>query len=120
MIYISINNKLIKKTNKEVIIMKLSIVTIGMFVGLLNQGTKYIVTNFIKKDVSKFIPILSVVYGIILAVVGYFMPTIEMGSDIIEAIIIGVSAGSSSTGIHQIAKQLTKTQEKTTDKTNSS
>ena len=100
--------------------MKLSIVTIGMFAGLLNQGTKYIVTNFIKKDVSKFIPILSVVYGIILGVVGYFTPGIEMGSDIIEAIIIGVSAGSSSTGIHQIAKQLTKTQEKTTDKTNSS
>ena len=120
MIYISINNKLIKKTNKEVIIMKLSIVTIGIFVGLLDEGTKYITTNFIKKDVSKFIPILSVVYGIILAVVGYFMPTIEMGSDIIEAIVIGISAGSSSTGIHQIAKQLTKTQEKTTDKTNSS
>ena len=29
-----------------------------------------------------------------------------MGSDLLEAIFIGISAGSASTGVHQIGKQL--------------
>ena len=86
--------------------MKLSIVTIGLFVGMLNQATKYIATNFIKRDVSKFIPICSVIYGILFGVIGYFMPGVDMGSDLLEAIFIGISAGSASTGVHQIGKQL--------------
>lgn len=88
--------------------MQLSILTIGAFVAVLNQGTKYIANNFIKKDVSKFIPVFSVLYGIILGIVGFYLPDADMGSNLVEAIFIGISAGSASTGIHQIGKQLTK------------
>ena len=90
--------------------MQLSIVTIGAFVAVLNEGTKYIANNFIKKDVSKFIPICSVLYGIILGIIGFYLPDGNMGSNLVEAIFIGISAGSASTGIHQIGKQLTKTE----------
>jgi len=88
--------------------MQLSILTIGSFVAILNQGTKYIASNFINKDVSKFIPICSVLYGIILGIIGFYLPDADMGKDIIEAIFIGISAGSASTGVHQITKQLEK------------
>lgn len=97
--------------------MKLSIVTIGVFVAMLNQATKYLDTNIIKKDLSKYIPICSVVYGILLGVIGYFMPDVEMGTDILEAIFIGASAGSASTGVHQIYKQHTKNVVSVGDKT---
>lgn len=89
--------------------MEFSIVTIGAFVAILNQITKYIATNFIKKDVTKFIPICSVVYGVILGIIGFYLSDVEMGNNIVEAIFIGISAGSASTGVHQIGKQLTKT-----------
>lgn len=88
--------------------MQLSIVTIGAFVGILNQATKYIAENFIKKDISKFIPIFSVIYGIILGIIGFYLPNADMGSNLVEAIFIGISAGSASTGVHQIGKQLAK------------
>ena len=88
--------------------MKLSIVTIGLFVGMLDQATKYITTNFVKQDMTKYIPVFSVVYGIILGIIGYFMPGVDMGSDLLEAIFIGASAGGASTGVHQIGKQLSK------------
>lgn len=89
--------------------MKLSIVTIGAFVAAMNQATKYIGNNFIKRDISKFIPICSVIYGILLALIGFFfVPDSEMGNDFIEAIIVGISAGSASTGLHQIGRQISK------------
>lgn len=85
--------------------MELSIITIGSFVAILNQGTKYIAKNFIKRDVSKWIPVCSVVYGIVLGIIGFFMPDVEMGNNLLEAIFIGISSGSASTGIHQIYVQ---------------
>ena len=85
--------------------MELSIITIGTFVAILNQGTKYIAKNFIKHDVSKWIPVCSVVYGIILGITGFIIPDVDMGNNLLEAIFIGISAGSASTGIHQIYVQ---------------
>jgi hypothetical protein len=55
-----------------------------------------------------------VVYGIILGIIGYYLPDANMGSNLVEAIFIGISAGSASTGIHQIGKQLTKPTDGTT------
>ena len=66
--------------------MELSIITIGTFVAILNQGTKYIAKNFIKHDVSKWIPVCSVVYGIILGIIGFIMPDVDMGNNLLEAI----------------------------------
>ena len=88
--------------------MQFSIITITSFVAVLNQGTKYFATNFLKRDISKRIPIFSVVYGIILGIAGYFTPSVDMGSNLIEAIFIGIAAGSSATGVHQIYVQQKK------------
>lgn len=88
--------------------LEFSIVTISAFVGILNQCVKYVFNNILNKDISKYIPIFSVVFGIILGICGYLMPNVDMGSNIIEAIFIGISAGSASTGVHQIGTQLNK------------
>ena len=50
---------------------ELTIVTISAFVAALNQATKYIGNNFIKRDISKYIPICSVIYGLILGIIGF-------------------------------------------------
>ena len=97
---------------------ELTIVTIGAFVAALNQATKYIATNFIKRDISKFIPICSVIYGLVLGIIGFYLPNANMGSNLAEAVLIGISAGSASTGCHQTVKQLTKSTTTTTDEEN--
>ena len=97
---------------------ELTIVTIGAFVAALNQATKYIATNFIKRDISKFIPICSVIYGLVLGIIGFYLPNANMGNTLVEAALIGISAGSASTGCHQIVKQLTKSTTTTTDEEN--
>jgi Na+-translocating ferredoxin:NAD+ oxidoreductase RnfA subunit len=85
--------------------MEFSIVTISAFVGILNEVVKKIASS-LGKDVNKFIPICSIVFGIILGISGFYIPNVEMGNNIIEAIFIGISAGAAATGCHQIYKQL--------------
>ena len=97
---------------------ELTIVTISAFVAALNQATKYIGNNFIKRDISKFIPICSVIYGLVLGIIVFYLPNANMGSNLAEAVLIGISAGSASTGCHQIVKQLTKSTTTTTDEEN--
>lgn len=89
--------------------LEFSIVTISTFVAMLNECTKYFAKLIFKKDIKKYIPIFSVLYGIILSITGYYMTSVEMGNNIIEAIFIGISAGAAATGIHQIGKQFGKT-----------
>lgn len=89
--------------------LEFSIATITIFVGVLNQGVKYLASTYLKKDIKKYIPILSVVFGIALSLAGYYVKDVEMGNNIIEAIFIGISAGAASTGVHQIYKQNTNT-----------
>lgn len=88
--------------------LEFSIVTISSFVGVLNEIVKYISKSVFKKDISKYIPLFSIGFGIILGVAGYYIPKVEMGSNIIEAIFIGIAAGSAATGFHQVGKQLGK------------
>jgi hypothetical protein len=88
--------------------MEFSIISISAFVAILNQCVKYIADTFIKKDISKYIPIFSGVFGIILGIAGYYISNVDMGNNIIEAFFIGLCAGLSSTGAHQIGKQLNK------------
>ena len=102
---------------------ELTIVTISAFVAALNQATKYIGNIFIKREIAKYIPICSVIYGLILGIIGFYLPNANMGNNLVEAILIGISAGSASTGCHQIVKQLTKpvtspSDEQSTDSTN--
>ena len=87
--------------------LEFSIITISVFVGAGNECIK-LIANSLRKDWNKYIPICSLVIGIILGVSGYFIPSVPMGNNIIEAIFIGLAAGASATGVHQVGKQLTK------------
>lgn len=98
--------------------LEFSIATIGAFVATLNELTKYITKTYIKKDISRYIPLFSLLYGLILGISGFFIPSVEMGSNIVEAIFIGLSAGAASTGIHQVYKQQTKTDTSIEENTN--
>ena len=71
--------------------LEFSIITISSFVTMLNEGLKYFTDLVLKKDISKYIPIFSVIFGIILGIVGYYIPTVEMGDNIVEAIFIGIN-----------------------------
>ena len=86
--------------------LQFSIGTISIFVGVLNELVKTIVKTSFNFDINKYIPIFSIIFGMILGIIGYFLPDVEMGENIVEAIFIGLAAGSTATGIHQIGKQL--------------
>ena len=88
-----------------------SISSIVIFVFILNSLTKYVLKTIEKESWYKYIPVCSLVYGVILGIAGYFIPDIEMGKNIVEAIFIGLAAGTGTTGIHQLYKQQTKIQE---------
>ena len=88
--------------------LEFSIITISSFVTVLDETVKTIATQVFKKDINKFIPLFSVIFGIALGVVGYYIPDVAMGNNLVEAIFIGIAAGSGATGVNQIGKQLNK------------
>ena len=88
--------------------LELSIITISSFVTFLDTVTMVIGRQCFKKDINRFIPIFSLVYGLALGIAGYYTSNVDMGSNIIEAIFIGLSAGAAATGINQVGKQLSK------------
>ena len=89
--------------------LEFSIITITTFVAMLNECTKYFANLIFKKDIKKYIPVFSIIFGVALGVIGYYLPNVEMGNNIVEAVFIGIAAGAGSTGIHQIGKQFGKT-----------
>lgn len=89
--------------------LQFSIITITSFVTLLDTLTIVIGGGLFNKDkVKKLIPVFSIIYGVALGIAGFYTENVEMGSNIIEAIFIGISAGAAATGIDQVEKQLTK------------
>ena len=88
--------------------LEFSIITIGSFVTMLDSITKYIGKFCFKKDISRAIPIFSIIYGVTLGICGFYTPSVEMGKNLIEAVFIGLSAGAAATGINQVGKQLNK------------
>lgn len=88
-----------------------SIITITAFVSFLDTLTISIIKNFVKGDFKKFIPLFSLAYGLGLGIAGYYTPNVDMGTNIIEAIFIGLSAGAAATGVDQVGKQLGKKDE---------
>ena len=50
-----------------------------------------------------------------MAVAGYYIPDVEMGKNVIEAVFIGLSTGAAATGFNQVGKQLYKTNTTTND-----
>ena len=94
--------------------LEFSIITISAFVAAGNECIK-LIANSLRKDWNKYIPICSLVLGVILGISGYFIPSVPMGNNIIEAIFIGLAAGASATGVHQVGKQLTKKEDTNQD-----
>lgn len=91
--------------------MEFSIVTISAFVATLNEITKYIGKNVFGKDIKKFIPIFSILYGVLIGIAGYYTHVSDFGDSIMEAVFLGLSSGAAATGFHQVGKQLSKTDE---------
>lgn len=91
--------------------LEFSIITISAFVSVLNELTKTISKNCFGKSINRYIPIFSLVYGVTLAICGYFIPDVFFGNNIVEAIFIGLSAGGAAVGIHQTFHQLSKPSE---------
>ena len=86
--------------------MEFSIITISAFVAIANEATKKISDDVFKFDIHRYIPIFSIVYGVILGIVGYFGEFEGFGESVVTAIFIGMSSGAAATGCHQIGKQL--------------
>ena len=82
-----------------------SILTISPFVGVLNEATKSVAKCF-KKDISRYIPIFSLVYGVILGIAGYYIPGLDFGHNLVEAIFAGLVGGGAATGVHQTFHQI--------------
>ena len=63
---------------------------------------------FKKIDKSyKFIPLITIIFGGLLAIIIYFTnPEVINAENLYDAIIIGFVSGASSTGANQIIKQL--------------
>ena len=95
--------------------LEFSIITISTFVTILNEVVKYLANTVFKKNVSRYIPMFSILFGIVLGVVGFYMPDVEMGNNVVESIFIGIAAGSAATGVNQIGKQLNKKDENGND-----
>lgn len=89
--------------------LQFSIITITSFVTLLDTLTIVIGGGLFNRDkVKRLIPVFSIIYGVALGIAGFYTDNVEMGSNIIEAIFIGISAGAAATGIDQVEKQLSK------------
>jgi ammonia channel protein AmtB len=73
----------------------------------MNELTKTVAKNVFNKDINKFIPIFSLVYGIILGLVGYFCGAGGFEKPV-ESVFIGLASGAAATGYHQIGHQLMK------------
>lgn len=95
--------------------LEFSIISISTFVTILNEVVKYLANTVFKKNVSRYIPMFSILFGIVLGVVGFYMPDVEMGNNVVESIFIGIAAGSAATGVNQIGKQLNKKDENGND-----
>ena len=83
-----------------------SVVAITVIAYLFGTAAK----AFPKLD-NKWIPIICGLVGGVLGIVGlYFMPDFPV-SDPISAVAVGIVSGLGATGVNQIKKQLTDTEE---------
>lgn len=85
-----------------------SITTMPIIIMMLVSITRGIFKESFKKDVSCYLPIIAIVYGMIISIIGYYVPSIDVGENLLEAILFGVSTGATACGINQVPKQLSK------------
>ena len=96
--------------------LEFTVVTISVFVSTLNEITKTLVKGVFHKEINRFIPIFSIVYGIGLAILAFYTGIENFGNNLVEAMFIGLSSGAAAVGYHQVGKQLFK-ESLTTDTT---
>ena len=87
--------------------LEFSSITMSTFVIVMNELTKTVAKNVFGKDINKFIPIFSLVYGIILGLVGFYCGAGGFEKPV-ESVFIGLASGAAATGYHQIGHQLMK------------
>lgn len=87
-----------------------AIPAITSLVVILNQATKWFGDTIIEKNINKYIPIFSVVYGLIIGLIclWQYPEVLPTGTTWFQAMILGIASGSASTGLHQIGAQLSK------------
>lgn len=88
--------------------LEFTVVTISVFVSTLNEITKALVKGVFHKEINRFIPIFSIVYGIGLAILAFYTGIENFGNNLVEAMFIGLSSGAAAVGYHQVGKQLFK------------
>lgn len=98
--------------------LEFTVVTISVFVSTLNEITKTLVKGIFHKEINRFIPIFSILYGIGLSILAFYTGIENFGNNLIEAMFIGLSSGAAAVGYHQVGKQLFKESSTTSDETN--
>ena len=61
---------------------------------------------FPSEKFKRFLPLVAGLLGAGLGVATYFIPSINVASNILDAILIGLMSGLTATGTHQIYKQM--------------
>ena len=97
--------------------LEFTVVTISVFVSTLNEITKTLVKGIFHKEINRFIPIFSILYGIGLSILAFYTGIENFGNNLIEAMFIGLSSGAAAVGYHQVGKQLFKESSTTSDET---
>lgn len=61
---------------------------------------------FPSEKFKRFLPLVAGLLGAGLGVASYFIPSVNVASNILDAILIGLMSGLTATGTHQIYKQM--------------
>lgn len=88
--------------------METSLIMITLVTGVLSQIVKKSLPKFTTKDLTNFIPIVSILFGVILSIICYFTGFLYVGDGLFESIIYGVIAATGMTGLHQVPTQIRK------------
>ena len=92
----------------------ISVPAIATLVFVVMGVVKYAVNN---SKFDRFVPLLSALLGVVCGVVCYYaLPEIMPARNVVVALVIGGASGLTSTGTHQMVKQLgNKTQDEPPD-----
>lgn len=61
---------------------------------------------FPSEKFKRFLPLVAGLFGAGLGAASYFIPSVNVASNILDAILIGLMSGLTATGTHQIYKQM--------------
>lgn len=88
--------------------METSLLLITFIAGLIAEAFKKILPKLTTKNISHFIPVISLISGIIISIICFYTNTMNVGETLIQAIIIGAIGGAGMTGLHQLPTQMRK------------